>query len=221
MSQENGLVGRMVGGMIRRSVRKRFHTVYWRSDAGQIEPPAILYANHHGWMDGYLMFHLIERLGLECVDWIEEFDAFPLFAKIGGIRFAKGDPMGRAKAIRQTIRLMREGRSLVLFPEGVLHRPPGIRAFGRALEVVAENVPGVTLVPVAIHTELSMHERPEAWLSLGEPHRFESLRSSAMRLGEQLDELRCLVSKGREFEVLAKGTPDVNERWDMRRMDKR
>lgn len=221
MSQEQGLMGRFVGGMIRRSVHSRFHTVYWSAPSTPLPAPAILYANHHGWMDGYLMFHLVSRLGLACVDWIEEFDAFPLFRRVGGMRFAKGDISGRAATIRRTISLMREGKSLVLFPEGVLHRPPALRQFGRAIELIANKVPGVTLAPIAIHTELSMHERPEAWLSIGEPHRFESLRCCEMRLGEQLDLLRCQVSRGKEFEVLAQGTPDVNERWDMRRIRNR
>lgn len=213
-------MGRLVAGMIRRSVRSRFHSVYWRRCPDPIECPVIFYANHHGWMDGYLMFHLVTALGVPCVDWIEEFDAFPLFSYVGGLRFAKGDVAGRARTIRQTIRLMNAGTSLVLFPEGVLHRPPGILSFGRSLELVSRKVAKASLVPVAIRYELSLHERPEAWLWMGSAHGFESLPDCEDRLRHALELLSAAVSASESFTLLTRGTRDVNERLDMRRFDK-
>lgn len=216
MSQERGLAGKLVGSIIRRSVRARFHTVHWTPVVAP-KPPVVFYANHHGWMDGYLMFHLVTRLGIRSLDWIEEFDAFPLFARVGGIRFAKDDPLGRATAVRQTIRQMNKGASLVLFPEGKLHRPPDLLPFGRGLEVIAKKVTGVSLIPVAIHYEQSMHERPEAWLSLGEAHLFETLAACQVRLNRQLSGLRTAVASDQSFDVLVAGTRDVNERMSMAR----
>ena len=221
MSQEEGMVGKLVGGMIRRSVRSRLRNLYWQPPKTRLTAPVIFYTNHHGWLDGYLMYHAITKLGIRFLDWIEEFDAFPLFAKVGGMRFAKGDLGGRVKTVRKTIRLMRdEKRSLILFPEGVLHRPPEIYPFGKSLETVATKVPGVMLVPVAIYYELSMHERPEAWLGFGAPHSFESLDSCKTRLEQDLLTLRQSVSDGVQFEILAKGTPSVNERMSMKRFRK-
>ena len=107
MSQEKGIVGRFVGSMIRRSVRNRFHTVYYRTEGPSLTSPTILYANHNGWMDGYLLFHLVSKVGLRCLDWIEEFDAFPLFAAVGGMRFSNGNIGARAMTVRKTIRLMK------------------------------------------------------------------------------------------------------------------
>ena len=155
--------------MIRRSVRKAFHTVHWLPPKETPKAPAILVANHHGWHDGYLMYLAATKLGVRVVDWIAEFDAFPLFAKVGGMRFPHDDPAARAATIRRTIRLMRDdGRSLLLFAEGVLHRPPGLMPFGKALETVAHAVPAANVIPVAIRYELAMHERPEAWVRFGE-----------------------------------------------------
>ncbi len=120
--------------MIRRSVRRAFHSVYWSPPPETPTPPAIFVINHHGWHDGYLMYLAATRLGIRVVDWIQEFEAFPLFAKVGGMPFPKDDPVGRAATIRRTIRLMRdERRSLLLFAEGVMHRPPGLMPFGKAL----------------------------------------------------------------------------------------
>lgn len=207
--------------MIRRSVRRAFHTVHWTPPAAPLAPPAILVANHHGWHDGYLMYLAATQLGVRVVDWIAEFDAFPLFAKVGGMPFPPGDPAVRAATIRRTIRLMREDRrSLLLFAEGVLHRPSGLMPFGKALETVARAVPEARVVPVAVRYELSMHERPEAWLRFGaEVERGDDLAvRTRLAVAKGLDALAGEVRfQPEKFETLARGTLDVNERWDMRR----
>jgi len=223
-AQEEGLAGRLVGRMIRRSVRQRFHTVYWERPTVKIQPPAILVPNHHGWFDGYLMFHAVQALGLHTVDWIQEFDAFPLFAKIGGMPYPVNDPTRRARTVKRTIRLMREERrSLLLFAEARLHYPPDLLPFGRSLETVAGKVPDAHIFPVAIHYEMALHERPEAFIAFGTPieqgedlnHRTRD--AVAAKLNELRERARSDVSG---FEVLVQGTQDVNERWDMRRMRK-
>ena len=120
MKQEEGIIGKIVGGMIRRTVRARLRNLYWSAPKHPIPSPAIFYVNHHGWLDGYLMFHAVTKLGMRSLDWIEEFDTFPLFAKVGGMRFSRGDVIGRANTVRTTIKLMRsEKRSLILFPDQI------------------------------------------------------------------------------------------------------
>lgn len=207
MAQERGVIGRLVGGMIRGSVRKRFHTVHWSPPRGPIPQPVILYANHHGWMDGYMMFQLITQLEIECVDWIQEFDAFPAFEYIGGMPYPPARVNDRAKTIRQTIRLMKAGtKNLVIFPEQELTRPGPLRPFGEAMALVARKVPGVHLVPVHIRYEMSIHERPEAFLTVGEAHHWESLEVAQEAM------LALMSETNREFQVLARGTKDINER---------
>ena len=219
--QQEGILGLAVDRMIRRSVRKAFHTVHWSPPPETPTPPAIFVANHHGWHDGYLMYLAATRLGVRVVDWIAEFDAFPLFAKVGGMRFPPDDPAARAATIRRTVRLMREdGRSLLLFAEGTLHRPPGLLPFGKALETVARAVPGVRVVPVGIRYELAMHERPEAWLRFGTPVEAGDGLSARTRLAVAagLDALAAEVRfEPARYVTLARGTLDVNERWDVRR----
>lgn len=221
-TQSQGFIGRIVAGMIRRSTRSRLRNLYWSPPSQPLKSPVIFYCNHHGWLDGYLMFHVVEKLRMRALDWIEEFDTFPLFRSVGGMRYAAGDTSGRAGTIRKTIRLMNaEKRSLILFAEGVLHRPPDIWPLGRALQLVAQKVNGVTLVPTAIYYEHSIHERPEAWVSLGESHEFSSLDDCQARLKAELDGLRRRVGNNEIFEVLAKGTGDVNERMSLKRFAKK
>ena len=221
MNQEEGIIGKIVGAMIRRTVRTRLRNLYWSPPDLKLKTPVILYANHNGWLDGYLMFHAVTKLGIRALDWIEEFDTFPLFAKVGGMRFTRGDIIGRANTIRATIKLMRsEGRSLVVFPEGVLHRPGDVLPFGRALETVAKKVPNADMIPVAIVYELSMHERPEAWISFGEPHKFGSLLQCEEKLMAQLTTLKESIKANEVFEILVSGTPSINERMSMKRFKK-
>lgn len=219
MPQVEGLMGRAVEKMIERSVRARFHTVFWRKEDFEFQKPVIFVPNHHGWHDGYLMFHLIRNLQIECLDWITEFDAFPLFAKVGGMPFPADDPARRATTVRTTIRRMNEERkSLILFAESDLHRPPEILPLGKALETVLKHVPGSQVVPVAIVYQMSLHERPEAALSVGapvpDPNR-ESVREALETLHRRT--AHHMQNPEQHFEVLVKGTLDVNERWDVRR----
>jgi 1-acyl-sn-glycerol-3-phosphate acyltransferase len=211
--------------MIRRSVRTRFHTVYWEAPSFDLTSPVIFVPNHHGWFDGYLMFHVVSKLGIPTLDWIQEFDAFPLFAKVGGMAYPAGDATRRARTVKRTIRLMREqGWSLLLFAESHLHYPPDLLEFGRALETIVEKVPDVQIVPVAIQYEAAMHERPEAFIRIGSP-----IEKGADLLGRVRDQVqrelevlhRTIREPNRKLETLVTGTRDVNERLDMRRLGRR
>jgi len=119
MAMAQGVVGRMVDWMIRRSVRKGFRGVYWIPPDRPLPTPCVLVANHHGWHDGYAMYHAVTKLGIKVVIWIEEFEAFPLLASVGGMPFPQDDAVRRAATIRKTIRLLQKGEaSLLLFGEG-------------------------------------------------------------------------------------------------------
>lgn len=207
--------------MIRRSVRKAFHGVYWRPPEGNVSQPALFVPNHHGWHDGYVMYLALTQLNLLGIhDWIQEYDTFPLFGQIGGMPFPTDDPARRAATIRQSIRYMREERhSLLLFAEGVLHRPPQLLPFGKSLDTLAKQVPGVTVYPVGIRYELSAHERPECFIRFGSPLEGgpELARRTRLAVAAQLDRIAVeRVMAPEAYELLHKGTADVNERWDMK-----
>lgn len=221
-AQEEGFLGRKVGGMIRRAVKKAFRAVYWDIVHPLPVGPKIFVCTHHGWHDGYLMYHAVTKLGVRSLDWIQEFQAFPLFARVGGMPFPVDDPATRTQTILRTIRLMRkESRSLILFAEGRLHYGPEVLSFGDSFAFVAEKVPQASLIPVAIRYEMALHERPEAFLRFGEPiARGEQLgERSRDALQALLTGLTMDIRDGKQrFDVLAEGTKDVNERWDMRQI---
>ncbi|HMS54440.1 MAG TPA: hypothetical protein PKA27_03490 [Fimbriimonadaceae bacterium] len=210
--------------MIRRAVRKNFKAVYWEPPLQTLAHPTILFANHHGWYDGYLMYHVAHALNLRCLDWIEEFDTFPLFRYVGGLPYPKDDASRRAATIRQTVRSLEGGsRSLVIFPDQPLHYPPEIGPMARSLEFLARKVPAARLVPVAINYEFAMHERAEAFIRIGSPiaHSTTLLTDCRNHLVDLLEETRRLVRVGHDFQLLVRGTDSINERWDMRRIKRK
>lgn len=205
--------------MIRRSVRSRFRNVYWTPPSSLPAGPVIFACNHHGWHDGYLMFHVVCALQKRSLDWITEFDAFPLFAKVGGMPFPRDRVEARAATIRHTVRLMKEeGRSLILFAEQHLHRPPEILPIGKAVELIVRQVPNVHVIPTAIHYAMDLHERPEAFIGFGGSMDAERFSADALRIEmvRTLEAVRDGWARGEEPAVLVRGTPDVNERWDFR-----
>ena len=109
----------------------------------------------------------------------------------------------------------------MIFAEQKLHPPPEVLPFGRALEIVATRVPGATIVPVAIRYEMSMHERPECFLMFGAPiiERERVCEKTRLAVKALIDELAVKIRFEPEaFQTLSKGTRDVNERMDMRRI---
>ena len=215
-----GPFGTVVDRMIRRSVAKRFHTVYWRPPEYPFPRPFVAVANHSGWFDGYLMYHAMTELRAPFLMWIQEFKAFPLFGKAGGMPFDPHNTQERASTIRRSIRMMRsDGRGLVLFPEGELHYPGVNMAFGASLEFVARKVGSCPVIPIAISYEHAMHERPEAFITFGDPLEY----SASICEGARIAVANLLVENNwrirtelGSFKILARGTKDVNERWDVR-----
>lgn len=205
--------------MISSSVRKSFRRVYWNRRSNLPPGPIIFAVNHHGWHDGYLMFHLAKAVDRPILDWITEYDAFPLFRFVGGMPFPADDAKRRAITVRKTIREMNAtGRSLLIFPEMHLHPPGEVWELGRAIELVVNKVPQATVVPVAIVYRMDIHERPEAFLRIGD--RIERGSDFLHRLRQaiqlNLEELRRDAMSYFAFDVLVEGTLDVNERWDFR-----
>lgn len=209
--QIRGPLGGLVRKMIDSSLKKGFRHLLWTPPAEPLPPQIILVANHHGWFDGYAAFALLERLDRPFLDWIAEYDSFPLFGHVGGMPFPPHDPAARTATVRRTIRLMREeGVSLLLFAEGVLHEGPDLLPFGRSLDLVAAKVPDARVIPCALVYAMGIHQLPECRLRLGEP--VLPGADLAARTRAEVARLLDLERENPSTELLLKGTRDVNER---------
>jgi 1-acyl-sn-glycerol-3-phosphate acyltransferase len=225
MTQERGLAGMMVGSMIRRSVGQCFRRVYWSPPPMFPEGPVVFACSHHGWHDGYLMFQAVKALNKPTLDWIAEFDAFPLFRMVGGLPFPPADPARRAATVRETWKLMRdEGWSLMVFGDGELKRSSEPWTVGSAVEAAVRTVPGVQIVPVAISYDMSVHQRPEAYLWFDAPitpeegwERGSLCAQAKERIEVLLMESRRIFGQEHKWQPLQNCRLDVNERWDVRK----
>ncbi|MER3496643.1 MAG: hypothetical protein C4320_07650 [Armatimonadota bacterium] len=206
--QERAPLGRLVTGMILRTLRARFHHLEVGGATEELPDQVIFVANHNGWHDGYVMFALARYFGRPVLDWIAEFEAFPPFALVGGMPFPENDAAVRATTIRKTIRIMRaERRSLILFAEGALHPGPELLPFGGAVDLIARQVPGVRVIPVAIRYDLVFHERPVASISVGPP-----LEPGPNLVARTRAAVQLLVNQPVVGVPFFLGTRDVNER---------
>lgn len=214
--QEIGPIGRAVGAMIRRNLKKNFHTLYWSPPDQPLKAPVLFACNHHGWHDGYVMFAVAEKLDLPCYAWIERYDAFPLFKYIHGLPYRRGKATERATTIRQTQKGMNsKGMSAALFPEAILHPGPDVRKFGEAITELAKAVPDLSLVPTAIHYRKDIHERPEAFVKFAQPlsAKFRDAKNARDVVESLLTDMRSDPDLRKRMSVLMHGTKDVDERW--------
>ena len=209
--------------LIRRALRRAFRRVVWAGPAPALPPaPVVLYANHHLFHDGYLLWLLVgHRLGRPVVVWMEEWARAPLFGPLGALPFPPDDPRARAVTIRETARRMSaDPRTvLLLFPEGAQGRPDdGLAPFQADLPRLARLLPPEThWWPVALRATWWGEARPTALLTGGalaaspdgqEPDRLQGLLD--LLTGAVPDALRAGHAR-----LLLDGGPDAHERWDL------
>lgn len=170
------MIARLVATLMRHELRRTFRRVGWVGDAPALpDAPVVLYANHHHFYDGHLLWlltrRLLDRPGLT---WMADWDRFPFFAAAGALPFPPNDPARRRTTLRRTVRHFhaQPDAVLVYFPEGTLHAPEdGIRPFPpHAFERLARLLPEAWWWPVAVHVTWWGDARPTALLTGGAPH---------------------------------------------------
>lgn len=226
------LARRAVEGLILRDLRRTFRRVAWLGPWPPALPvgpdgqpaPLVLYANHHGFHDGYLLWLLVgHALGRPALVWMEEWDRAPLFGPLGALPFPPDDARARARAVREAARRMTaDPRTvLLLFPEGILGPPDaGLAPFRTEPVRLARLLPpGAAWWPVALRATWWGDDRPTALLTADAPHAPDG--REAARLGALLDRLRAArpadLAEGRARRLLD-GAPSAHERWDLSRL---
>ncbi|HEX7181644.1 MAG TPA: AMP-binding protein [Thermoanaerobaculia bacterium] len=119
--------------------------------------PRIVAANHQSYLDGFVLtavlppdFAFVAKRELE-----ERFIARVFLRRLGTVfveRFEAGQGMEEA---RKLLEALRNGQSVVIFPEGTFHRAPGLLPFRMGAFLVAAEA-GVPVVPVTIRGTRSM-----------------------------------------------------------------
>lgn len=179
-----GALNRGFDSMLRRGLRG----VWLR---GEVMPgPFVWAANHHSWWDPFVAAVLLERLGhVPCLIMRQENLERYAFARHLGV-------FGTAEH-RRGLAYLRQGRVLVIYPEGEL-RPPGPLgdiAGGAAWFADQARVP---LCAVATRVLLRGHEAPEAYVLSAQVDATGAAQEMTCRLADalasQLSDLDRLVA---------------------------
>jgi hypothetical protein len=171
------MMQRLVSALMRYELRHAFRRICWVGPLPDLSPdtPVVIYANHHHFYDGHLLWWLITRtLNRPGLTWMADWDRFPFFAAVGAQPFPPADAARRRATVRRTARHFRNTPSTMLayFPEGRLHAPEeGIDAFeARHFEQLSRIFSDALWWPVAIHVTWWGDAQPTALLTGGEPH---------------------------------------------------
>lgn len=213
------LLSRFVSALMVRDLRRAFRRVCWVGPPPALPPgvPVVLYANHHAFFDGYLMWLLAHRLLKRApLTWMEQWDRFPFFAAVGALPFPPDEPARRTATLRKTIAQFRARPDsvLVYFPEGRLHAPDeGLLPFPPERFARLDRLfPEKCWWPVALHVTWWGEPTPTALLTGGAPHARAHGREHEA-LAEALARLRT-VSPHPTPRVLLEGQTGRHENWD-------
>jgi 1-acyl-sn-glycerol-3-phosphate acyltransferase len=218
-ARKGGVATLVVEAYLRRKMRGAFRGVWLRGALPKAEAGLLLYANHTGWWDGFVVHALAKDAGWDgyCLMEEEGLLRYPFLGRIGAFSVRKGHGPSALAAMRYARSLLQEKRTAVfLFPEGTL-RPGGEAPLRleRGVEVLARFAEAAC-VPVAIRYAFLEHERPDVLLQLGTPHGPGALASFATHLLEGVTSLASVRSLD-GFRPLLSGRQGVAERWDRAR----
>jgi 1-acyl-sn-glycerol-3-phosphate acyltransferase len=186
-------------------VRRELRGVWLRGDPP--EGAFVWAANHHSWWDPFLAAVVLGRLNRPVAVLMDagSLHRFRVARLLGA--FGTGE-------LRRGLDHLRDGRVLVIFPEGEL-RPPG--PLGPLADGAAwyARSAGVPLCAAATRVVLRGHQAPEAYVSLSTVDDEDLSRSLTAGVGE-LDKLVAGVDPRRPlpgFSRFVEGRKSWDERW--------
>lgn len=136
--------------------------------------PVLVVSNHTSWWDSLIALHASAHLlgtdGHALMD-AANLQRLPFFALVGAFGVDLSSPADGARAIRYAARLLdRAGRLVWVFPQGrerpITERPLGFKPGSAEIARVARRA---VAVPVGLRYELAGTEKPDVYLSFGEP----------------------------------------------------
>jgi chlorobactene lauroyltransferase len=236
-ASKNATIESLFAGMNRRMLKRHFQALHLfgadnfsRVDRSR---PVIVYGNHSCWWDGLIEFFLgRDVFGVDSFLMMDEqqMSRYTFFRWIGAFSVNRSSGRDMIGSIEYATQLFdRPNRLLWMYPQGDL-QPNDVRPlrFHSGVVSIAERLHEVQLIPLAHRYEFLMEQRPEAFVSIGEPlvitevgRRKALLGRLEAALTQLLDDLRCRITtgKGRESSVcLLRGRRSTNVRYDRFRL---
>lgn len=227
----------LVERLIDSSFRKYFDRIHFRMRSPytdeQRRMPMIICANHSSWWDGYVALLVERQLGVDTYLMMEEAQLrrYFFFTWIGCFSVDRQNARSAMQSLHYAARILKEKpQSMVwLFPQGEIspndHRP--LVFFTGAAHLARMTSPAL-LYPLAIRIEYLAEQRPDLFISLGEPLQVNPedtdmpgfLKTCTRQLEErvtaELDQLRAdvVASDYSSFTLLMQGKASTNRMFD-------
>ena len=125
--------------------------------------PFVIVANHASYLDGFVLMSIVPGAACYVVkrELADQFFARVLLKRLGAEFVERFDAQRGAEDADRLQQVVRQGRSVVFFPEGTLTRMPGLQSFRMGAFMVAAQA-GVPVVPVGIRGTRSVL-RSDQW----------------------------------------------------------
>ncbi len=148
--------GRVLTAGLTQLVRRGLRGVWVR---GELPASAAIWAaNHHSWWDGFVAAAVLRERHRPAALLMDG-------ANLDAFRFMRSAGVISAQRPRQALQVLREGRVLVVFPEGELCTPGPLRVAARGAAWLGRQAPAA-VVPVAVRVISRGHQYPEAFVDI-------------------------------------------------------
>ncbi len=172
--------------VVRRYFRRHFRAVQaqFADRLRDFAGPVIVYGNHSSWWDPMLIV-LLGKLLLPGRRHYAPIDAraleqYPILRKLGIFPVEMASPRGAAQFLRTAEAILRDGGVLWLTPQGRFADPRDFPlAFKPGLAALAQRLPEVPLVPLAVEYTFWDERLPETLLHFGDPLRITATSTTA------------------------------------------
>lgn len=213
-AKKGGVAEALLDRYVAGKVRSAFRGVWMRGTL-PADGPLLVYANHPGFWDGFVMQRLAAATRREGYCLMDETNLrrYRFLRRLGAFSIRRGDPRSTLESVRYAARLLARPRAMVVvFPEGEL-RPFGSPLdLERGVEVLAR-LARATCVPVAIRYAFFEHERPDVLLEIGAAHVPRPRGECALRLAAVVARAAAASSPA-GFAPVVRGRRSAAERWD-------
>ncbi|WP_422124225.1 lysophospholipid acyltransferase family protein [Planococcus sp. X10-3] len=167
------------------------------------QQPAIFIANHSSWWDGLLFFFLNRTVWKHDIHMMmheKNLRKYSFFRYLGAFSIDKQNPKDIIRSLQYTEDLLKQGKSVVLFPQGdEYHQEIRPLSFHSGIGYLLEKHPEIPVIPMTFYYSFRHEQKPEVWIHQGPSLSIEEIpgisrkeKSGSLQglLTNQLDELR-------------------------------
>lgn len=218
--------------LFQQPARSAFSRIHLRqaADAPNQPVPVIACANHTSWWDAQMVSILNERVwkrdGFVMME-DTQLQRYQFFRYMGAFSVNRNDPREAVVSLRYATKVLTTGtnRMLLMFPQGEFRHPDErpLRFYAGIGHIARKSMP-CAVYPIALRYELLGEQKPEAFISVGEPILVSSETRTADALAQQMqtalaremDQLHAdLIARDySRFTVLLHGSWSINRLWD-------